>query len=71
MYVNGCISLPPHQIGLKGPFLVVLFRKYLFTDGGMRYPSKSSKILQGQPLNSKVPHLVKCFESQVILLISA
>ena len=29
-----------------------------------------SAILQEQPMNSKVPHLVKCFESQVILILT-
>ena len=29
-----------------------------------------SAILQEQPVNSKVPHLVKCFESQVILILT-
>ena len=29
--------------------------------------SQNIKSVQEQPMNSKVPHLVKCFESQVVL----
>ena len=29
--------------------------------------SQNKKSVQEQPMNSKVPHLVKCFESQVVL----
>ena len=30
--------------------------------------SQNMKSVQEQPMNSKVPHLVKCFESQVVLI---